>query len=66
MTSGWVLGTIGVWAGFHVAGLTEWYFGDAESMLLYLGLLGCALAPVAASMNDTESETKDEPEVSHA
>lgn len=40
---GWALGAIGVWAGFGVAGLTEWYFGDAESMLLYLAILGAAL-----------------------
>jgi O-antigen ligase len=39
----WILGGIGVWAGFSVAGLTEWYFGDAESMLLYLGIIGVAL-----------------------
>jgi len=40
---GWVLGAIGVWVGFFVAGLTEWYFGDAESMLLYLAIIGAAL-----------------------
>lgn len=41
---GWVLAGMGVWVGFMVAGLTEWYFGDAESMLLYLGIMGAALA----------------------
>jgi O-antigen ligase len=41
--AGWVLGAIGVWLGFYVAGFTEWYFGDAESMLIYLAILGCAL-----------------------
>ncbi len=41
---GWVLAGMGVWTGFLVAGLTEWYFGDAESMLLYLGIMGAALA----------------------
>jgi O-antigen ligase len=43
---GWALGAIGVWLGFYVAGLTEWYFGDAESMLIYLAILGCALGPL--------------------
>lgn len=41
--TGWTLGAIGVWAGFFVAGLTEWYFGDAEPMLIYLAVLGIAL-----------------------
>lgn len=39
----WILGALGVWAGFFVAGLTEWYFGDAETMLMYLAILGIAL-----------------------
>jgi O-antigen ligase len=43
--AGWVLGAIGVWLGFYVAGIAEWYFGDAESMLIYLAILGCALGP---------------------
>lgn len=47
MAAGWVLGGIGVWAAFFVAGLTEWYFGDAEPMLVYLTILGIALAPAA-------------------
>jgi O-antigen ligase len=41
--AGWILGAIGAGAGFFVAGLTEWYFGDAESMLLFLAILGTAL-----------------------
>ncbi len=41
---GWVLAGLGVWIAFMVAGLTEWYFGDAESMLLYLSIIGVALA----------------------
>ncbi len=45
--AGWVLGAIGVWLGFYVAGLSEWYFGDAESMLIYLAILGCALGPLS-------------------
>jgi len=40
----WILAAAGVWAGFFVAGLTEWYFGDAESMLLYLALTGVAVS----------------------
>lgn len=43
--SGWILGAIGTWVSFYIAGLTEWYFGDAESMLIYLAILGCALGP---------------------
>ncbi|MEN8006699.1 MAG: O-antigen ligase family protein [Candidatus Krumholzibacteriota bacterium] len=43
--SGWVLGAIGAWVSFYIAGFTEWYFGDAESMLIYLAILGCALGP---------------------
>jgi O-antigen ligase len=41
--AGWILAAIAVWAGFYVAGFTEWYFGDAESMLIYLAILGAAL-----------------------
>jgi len=43
--AGWVLGAIGAWVSFYIAGLTEWYFGDAESMLIYLAILGSALGP---------------------
>ena len=43
---GWVLSALGVWVAFMVAGLTEWYFGDAESMLLYLAIIGVALADI--------------------
>jgi O-antigen ligase len=43
--TGWILGAIGMWTGFFLAGFTEWYFGDAETMLIYLAFLGCALAP---------------------
>ncbi len=41
---GWVLSALGIWVAFMVAGLTEWYFGDAESMLLYLAVIGVSLA----------------------
>jgi len=43
--SGWILGACGMWTGFFLAGFTEWYFGDAETMLIYLAFLGCALVP---------------------
>jgi O-antigen ligase len=43
--SAWVLAAVGVWVSFYIAGFTEWYFGDAESMLIYLAILGCALGP---------------------
>ncbi len=43
MQANWILGAVGIWAGFLVAGFTEWYFGDAEPMLLYLAILGIAL-----------------------
>jgi len=42
--AGWVVGAVGAWTGFYVAGFTEWYFGDAEPMMLYLAILGIALA----------------------
>ena len=41
----WTLGMAGAWMGFVVAGLTEWYVGDAETMLLALAMLGVALGP---------------------
>jgi len=51
--SGWVLGGCGMWLGFFLAGFTEWYFGDAESMLIYLAILGTALGKDASpSLND--------------
>ncbi len=52
--SGWVLGAIGTWVSFYIAGLTEWYFGDAESMLIYLAIIGCALGP-------EKTEEREEP-----
>lgn len=54
--SGWVLGALGAWAGFNIAGLTEWYFGDAESMLIYLGVLGCAFGAWPATIDPDESD----------
>ena len=40
---GWILGALGMWVGFFVAGATEWYFGDAEPMLLFMAITGVAL-----------------------
>ncbi len=48
----WVLGAVGVWTGFFVAGLTEWYLGDAEPMVLYLSIIGVALGRVAVANHD--------------
>ncbi len=50
--TGWILGAIGMWTGFFLAGFTEWYFGDAETMLIYLAFLGCALAPCFSRPED--------------
>jgi O-antigen ligase len=38
------LGTLAVMAGFHVAGLFEWNFGDAEIYMLIWATLGLTLA----------------------
>ncbi|MFO7608983.1 MAG: O-antigen ligase family protein [Candidatus Krumholzibacteriia bacterium] len=40
---GWVLAAMGVWWGFVVAGMFEWYFGDAEVALLAWLVSGLAL-----------------------
>ncbi len=58
VAEGWILGALAAWAAFNVAGLTEWYFGDAESMLIYLGLLGCALGAWGGS-DENESKEND-------
>jgi O-antigen ligase len=39
----WLTAAIGVWVAFFVAGLTEWYFGDAEPFLLATAIYGAAL-----------------------
>jgi O-antigen ligase len=44
----WILGAVGLWVGFFVAGFTEWYFGDAEPMLIFLAVMGVALGGQAA------------------
>jgi hypothetical protein len=38
-----VLGALAVFVGFHVAGLTEWSFGDQEIVLLFWVTVGMAL-----------------------
>ena len=38
-------GALAVVVGFFVAGLTEWYFGDAEPMLLASIVFGLGAAP---------------------
>ncbi|MCP4574243.1 MAG: O-antigen ligase family protein [bacterium] len=45
----WTLGALAVGVGFFVAGLTEWYFGDAESYQMYLAILGAGLGGGAAA-----------------
>lgn len=53
--AGWVLAGLGVWTGFFIAGLTEWYFGDAESMLLYLAVTGIALGLPVTNVSQGEA-----------
>lgn len=43
------LGAIAVFTGFHVAGLTEWTFGDQEVVILFWITLGFTLAAVRLS-----------------
>jgi len=38
------LGSLGVMAGFHINGLFEWNFGDAEIIMLVWGIVGLTLA----------------------
>ncbi len=52
----WVLGGVGVWTGFFVAGFTEWYLGDAEPMVLYLSIIGVALGQTVVS-DPTEADS---------
>jgi len=39
----WSVAVLGVCAALFVAGMTEWYFGDAETQTMYLAVLGTAL-----------------------
>lgn len=38
------LGALGMYTGFHINGLFEWNFGDAEIMMLVWGITGLSLA----------------------
>jgi O-antigen ligase len=40
----WTAGALGAWAALIAAGLTEWYFGDAETQTMHLAVMGIALA----------------------
>jgi putative inorganic carbon (HCO3(-)) transporter len=44
LARGTALGAVGAFAGFHVAGLFEWNFGDAEVCMLFWLTVGLALA----------------------
>ncbi|MBK6732961.1 MAG: O-antigen ligase family protein [bacterium] len=57
LAAGWTLGALGMWMGFFVAGLTEWYFGDAEPMLIYLAVLGIALGGGHHAATDASAHT---------
>lgn len=39
----WILAGISVWASFMIAGMFEWYFGDAEVILLLWTITGLSL-----------------------
>jgi O-antigen ligase len=41
----WTTAGIAVWTGFMIAGLFEWYFGDAEVILLVWIIIGLSLTP---------------------
>jgi O-antigen ligase len=56
---GWLLAALGVWAGYFVAGLTEWYLGDAEPTLLYLAVLGIALGGAASPAPDNHDSVPE-------
>jgi O-antigen ligase len=49
------LGTLAVYAGFHVNGLFEWNFGDAEIIALVWALLGMTLAVEKLAPNEGDS-----------
>lgn len=52
LAAGWLLGAIGAWAAFFVAGMSEWYFGDAESIQFFLAIVGIALGGVASNTGE--------------
>jgi len=39
----WIIAGISVWASFMIAGMFEWYFGDAEVILLLWAITGLSL-----------------------
>jgi O-antigen ligase len=43
LLKGTALGALGAFAGFHVAGLFEWNFGDAEIVMLFWMTVGLSL-----------------------
>ncbi|MFT5234207.1 MAG: O-antigen ligase [Candidatus Krumholzibacteriia bacterium] len=51
----WVLAATAVLVGFYVAGLTEWYFGDAEAMSLYLSIIGIGLGQKVPTENTPDT-----------
>ena len=54
--TGWVLAAIGVWWAFVIAGMFEWYFGDAEVALLTWLVCGLGLgADRAAAARGSQS-----------
>ena len=52
------LGALGVFAGFHVMGLTEWSFGDQEVVILFWITVALSLA-AGRSSGDDRSMTGD-------
>ena len=44
--AGWSLGALGAVVAFFVAGFTEWYFGDAEPLLMVMAIVGLGTAPL--------------------
>jgi O-antigen ligase len=45
LAAAWNQAALAAWAGFMIAGLFEWNFGDAEIILLFWFLVGAGLAP---------------------
>ena len=48
----WALSGLAAWTGFFVAGLFEWYFGDAEVILLLWTVTGVSLAPLEGDLHE--------------
>ncbi len=45
----WILAGISVWTSFMIAGMFEWYFGDAEVILLLWAITGLSLGIIKDS-----------------